>query len=276
MTEANDNRELKRARQACLNCRRKKARCSGEKPVCATCAKLKQQCAWDDSEEETRITAFSQENAKLSNNHLAARLAILESKFSLIHGNTFNDFLGLVPGQSQRAQGRLTRETQWESPSDITSQSFVDAGNGLEVEVTNLSDTFSTLPSKTIIQALIDAYFQYSHNQPYCYFHESTFRQKLDAGDIPEFLMFSILATAVRWSDHDFFLHRHADAIQSYANIAWKQIIAKYLSSQQTLDISMVQATAMLGVIEFTGLYPLNLCTIALTTTKLVLCSQHG
>ncbi|KAH7145982.1 hypothetical protein EDB81DRAFT_793972, partial [Dactylonectria macrodidyma] len=41
-------REAKRIRQACQNCRRKKTRYSGERPTCAFCARLKQACTYDD------------------------------------------------------------------------------------------------------------------------------------------------------------------------------------------------------------------------------------
>lgn len=36
----------KRIRQACLNCRKKKVRCTGEKPVCSFCLRLNQDCEY--------------------------------------------------------------------------------------------------------------------------------------------------------------------------------------------------------------------------------------
>ncbi|XP_014555252.1 hypothetical protein COCVIDRAFT_102958 [Bipolaris victoriae FI3] len=36
----------KRARQACENCRRKKSKCTGERPNCSCCARLQQQCVY--------------------------------------------------------------------------------------------------------------------------------------------------------------------------------------------------------------------------------------
>ncbi|KAM0267534.1 hypothetical protein ACHAPA_005823 [Fusarium lateritium] len=38
----------KRIRQACLNCRKKKVRCTGEKPVCSFCLRLKQDCEYTE------------------------------------------------------------------------------------------------------------------------------------------------------------------------------------------------------------------------------------
>ncbi|KAI9375493.1 hypothetical protein BJX61DRAFT_129432 [Aspergillus egyptiacus] len=41
-----EQRPLKRVRQACEPCRRKKSRCPGEKPVCSFCQRLGQQCVY--------------------------------------------------------------------------------------------------------------------------------------------------------------------------------------------------------------------------------------
>ncbi|KAJ5580401.1 hypothetical protein N7450_006702 [Penicillium hetheringtonii] len=51
MSTADDNYtvhkvSLKRTRQACGPCRRKKARCPGEKPVCSLCQRLGQHCTY--------------------------------------------------------------------------------------------------------------------------------------------------------------------------------------------------------------------------------------
>ncbi|RII08297.1 hypothetical protein CUC08_Gglean007706 [Alternaria sp. MG1] len=36
----------KRARQACENCRRKKSKCTGERPDCSCCVRLRQRCVY--------------------------------------------------------------------------------------------------------------------------------------------------------------------------------------------------------------------------------------
>ncbi|KAI9927103.1 hypothetical protein MW887_003486 [Aspergillus wentii] len=55
MASTGDERPVKRARQACEPCRRKKTRCSGERPICSYCERLGQQCVYatgDSGEEE--------------------------------------------------------------------------------------------------------------------------------------------------------------------------------------------------------------------------------
>ncbi|KAJ6100357.1 hypothetical protein N7467_001892 [Penicillium canescens] len=37
---------VRRIAQACINCRRKKARCTGERPKCSNCARLFQDCSY--------------------------------------------------------------------------------------------------------------------------------------------------------------------------------------------------------------------------------------
>lgn len=44
--DQNEDYPRKRVRQACLNCRKKKVRCSGEKPVCDLCGRLAQTCRY--------------------------------------------------------------------------------------------------------------------------------------------------------------------------------------------------------------------------------------
>lgn len=162
--DSSDRREPKRARQACLNCRRKKARCSGEKPVCAFCARLKQACEWDTASNETaskstpairRASGFTQDSA------LAARVALLEAKLSLLNdGSTLsastNPTTTTSPSGSQTQKPRKRRGLQTDA----------DVGDG-DVSARN----FSSLPSKAIFNHLIDAYFEYNHCQPYSYFH---------------------------------------------------------------------------------------------------------
>ncbi|KAL2847672.1 hypothetical protein BJX68DRAFT_109271 [Aspergillus pseudodeflectus] len=63
-----DQRPLKRVRQACEPCRRKKSRCPGEKPVCSFCERLGQQCV------------YAQPEAEMPAADIAKRLSSVEDK----------------------------------------------------------------------------------------------------------------------------------------------------------------------------------------------------
>ena len=49
----------KRIRQACLNCRKKKVRCGGEKPVCTFCSRLSQRCIYIEDGRSARRVSMS-------------------------------------------------------------------------------------------------------------------------------------------------------------------------------------------------------------------------
>ncbi|PLB40370.1 Zn(II)2Cys6 transcription factor domain-containing protein [Aspergillus candidus] len=71
MSAANDNYtihkvSLKRTRQACGPCRRKKARCPGEKPTCSLCQRLGQNCSYG-------LQALNRVGTRSSTSHGPAR-----------------------------------------------------------------------------------------------------------------------------------------------------------------------------------------------------------
>lgn len=246
---SHDRREPKRARQACLNCRRKKARCSGEKPVCAFCARLNQTCEWDSPSSaelpSKPSSSFRRASSSTQDSGLAARVALLEAKLSLLNDEPTLSVPGAAAPSSaqtsrQQARGRLPRKR--EVPLDIEPPS----------STTPTSSDFSTLPDQEIFLHLIDTYFEHNHNQPYAYFHEASFRRSFEENELPEYLLLAFAATACRFSNHDFFAERQLEAMTAYASSAWHRIYEDSFSYESQLEFSMVQATSMLAAIDFT------------------------
>jgi hypothetical protein len=101
---------------------------------------------------------------------------------------------------------------------------------------------------------MADVYFTSCHNQPYCFFLESSFRQRLSDGTLPDYLLMAFVATAVRYSSHAYFENRQSEARETYARMAWHVILKQVFSSEQGLDLQAVQATNLLAVIDFTGM----------------------
>jgi hypothetical protein len=108
------------------------------------------------------------------------------------------------------------------------------------------------LPSPVIL-ATVDVFFQYCHNQPYSFFHEENFRKRLSAGQIPDHLLYAVLATAIRFSYHPFFEGRTNEAAVAYANRSWKSIVASCFLGGEGADIRTVQTITLLGIFDFTG-----------------------
>lgn len=101
--------------------------------------------------------------------------------------------------------------------------------------------------------AVIDAYFHYCHNQPYSFFHEENFRQRLRAQTIPKHLVLTVIAMAVRFCLHPYFAGRVHEASVDYANRAWKLIVSDCFTVGKVAEVSTVQTAALLGLFDFTG-----------------------
>lgn len=112
---------------------------------------------------------------------------------------------------------------------------------------------FTALPPEPVLQSLINCYFLHVYNQPYSYFSEESFRMKLAAGLIPKCLIFAILATAVRFSDHEYYIGRFREARETYAREAWLSVLHDHLISEDSPSLSVVQTTNTLAIIDFTG-----------------------
>lgn len=63
----------------------------------------------------------------------------------------------------------------------------------------------------------------------------------------------AFVATAARYSTHVYFENRQKEAIETYSKTAWHIVLQQVFSSEQGLDLHVVQATNLLAVIDFTG-----------------------
>lgn len=100
---------------------------------------------------------------------------------------------------------------------------------------------------------VIDAYFHYCHNQPYSFFHEDNFRERLSKHMIPKHLVLAVMSHAVRFCSHSYFWgHAHETSVE-YANRAWKLIVSDCFTVGRVAEVSTVQTVALLGLFDFTG-----------------------
>ncbi|SCV50269.1 uncharacterized protein FFB14_11358 [Fusarium fujikuroi] len=63
-------------KSACWECRKRKAKCNGQKPVCAGCSKYGRECVYDSDVRESRVKGLQQANQKLQDELAAAKLLI--------------------------------------------------------------------------------------------------------------------------------------------------------------------------------------------------------
>jgi hypothetical protein len=111
---------------------------------------------------------------------------------------------------------------------------------------------FTTAPPPAVMDHLIDAYFLHVHNQPYSYFHEQSFRERVNYGLVPKCLLFAILASALKFSDIEYFQGSIREATEAYAREAWLAILHEHLTVENNPTLQVAQASNILGVVDFT------------------------
>lgn len=109
------------------------------------------------------------------------------------------------------------------------------------------------LPFSVLLDT-VNVFFVYCHNQPYSFFHEGNFRQRLANDELPDHLLFAVLSSAIRFSTHPFFEGSLYEASITYANKSWKSIVASCFAANQVADIRTVQTITLLSIFDFTGL----------------------
>ncbi|EWY79436.1 hypothetical protein FOYG_17416 [Fusarium oxysporum NRRL 32931] len=63
-------------KSACLECRKRKAKCDGKKPVCVTCSRYDRECVYDSDIMESRLRGLKNANEKLEKELDAAKLLL--------------------------------------------------------------------------------------------------------------------------------------------------------------------------------------------------------
>ncbi|KAL3440365.1 hypothetical protein BJX65DRAFT_290640 [Aspergillus insuetus] len=214
-----EGRNLKRIRQACASCRRRKSRCSGERPVCLQCRRTRNCCVYEPysvTVAESRLP--SSVSSTSDNPELLQRISLIESRLAQL-------------GSSAAPPPRLSPES---SGSLAALPTFME-------------------PPQPILLSVIDAYFEHAHNQPYSYFHERTFRHKLLSSTLPRCLLFAVLAAAVRFSTDEFYAGRTLEASEIYAREAWLAVLRDELTSEDNPALHVVQTANILAVVDYTA-----------------------
>ncbi|KAL2870372.1 fungal specific transcription factor domain-containing protein [Aspergillus lucknowensis] len=101
-----------------------------------------------------------------------------------------------------------------------------------------------------IFREACDIFFRHYHNKPYTLFNPALFRHKAAHGQIPRYLQFALIATAVRFSSQAQWKQRKQKTIDGYAQCSWEMIMSSPDGLGDSSDVSVIQALALLAVID--------------------------
>jgi hypothetical protein len=206
-------KERKRLPLACIACRRKKIRCSGEKPACKHCLRSRIPCVY-----------------KITTRKAAPRtdyMAMLDKRLKRMEDRVIR----LIPKESQPAVPRAVVKPNFPAPpikatgkKRAASEAFGADGDlekwaksrhasksgesGLPGKDKDLEERglliegADSLPSKEIQQHLAEVYFDFVYGQSYPLLHKPSFLRRLAAGNVAPVLVLAVCAVSARFSNH--------------------------------------------------------------------------
>lgn len=260
-------KERKRLPLACIACRRKKIRCSGEKPACKHCFRSRVPCVYKVT---TRKAAPRTDYMAM----LDKRLKRMEERvIKIIPKDEERDMAGIgraavkppvaVSGarnvskaahkRKRSAEDAFSSEySQWTQP-DNQPTSFNDTAPSsrhrrARGENRLLIEGAEFLPPMEIQEHLSEVFFDCVYGQSYLLLHKPSFMRRLSSGTVPPVLILAVCAVSARFSTHPkvssepAFL-RGEDWANSAADIA--------LSRHDEPNITILTVLLLLGLHEF-------------------------
>ncbi|KAK7217827.1 hypothetical protein V2G26_005830 [Clonostachys chloroleuca] len=266
---------IRRIRQACTHCRHRKTKCSGEKPRCKNCQRVGRSCHYEpyshtqpsSTSSTSQATAFNSTKLPSSELHpeLLKRINQIESQLALLsdQGSANSSMNFVTLGRMSQSPPTLNSENPSINvvpgpPRASSSSPRRRLSQGATYKPEPNSDSpdavrFSTLPPHSVVQSLVDTYFQHAYNQPYSYFQEESFREKLAYGLLPKCLIFAVLASALRFSDNPYFKWAKQQATEAYAREAWLSVLNDHMTAENCPNVHVAQTTNILAIIDFTA-----------------------
>jgi hypothetical protein len=206
-------KERKRLPLACIACRRKKIRCSGEKPACKHCLRSRIPCVY-----------------KVTTRKAAPRtdyMAMLDKRLKRMEDRVIK----LIPKESQPAVPRAVVKPSLPTlPSKVagvgkkrgaeeafgpeldswaksrnaskTGDAVMPAKSQDAEERGLLIEGADALPSIEIQQHLAEVYFDFVYGQSYPLLHKPSFMRRLSAGNVAPVLVLAVCAVSARFSNH--------------------------------------------------------------------------
>ncbi|PLB53556.1 hypothetical protein P170DRAFT_435157 [Aspergillus steynii IBT 23096] len=235
---------VRRARQACGPCRRKKARCPGEKPTCSLCQRLGQRCSYgsqaasapgpatgsarrlEEPCDEGQPEGASSQRLQRIERRLDEMAGILQESLSRGRGLPGTDL------QSSRGSGRLETDGL---TGPFASQS----------EDRGVQGTFSLVD---FVKSQVEVYLLYFHDQPYCVFSKDWLLSR--ASSLPAEIAFPLVALTSRLSLHPRGIFAsNVPTAEYWAEKAWDTLSTQYRDSQ--MGLSFLQGTCLMAQVDF-------------------------
>ncbi|KAJ5294648.1 hypothetical protein PENANT_c006G06024 [Penicillium antarcticum] len=252
-------KERKRLPLACIACRRKKIRCSGEKPACKHCTRSRIPCVYKVTTRKaaprTDYMAMLDKRLKRMEDRVIKTIPKEETRDMASIGRSI--VKPSVSNQPTKAQKKRSADEAFEAEMDEWTrgdrrpphESFpmnreIKSGDGSGL----LTEGAEFLPSLEIQEHLAEVFFDCVYGQSYLLLHKPSFMRRLKAGSIPPVLILAVCAVSARFSTHPQ-LNSEPQFLrgENWANPA----AAIALSRHDEPNITILTVFLLLGLHEF-------------------------
>lgn len=256
-------KERKRLPLACIACRRKKIRCSGEKPACKHCFRSRIPCVYKVT---TRKAAPRTDYMAM----LDKRLKRMEERvIKAIPKDEPRDMANIgravvkptPPGQGPKAPKAAQKKRsadeafaaeleEWTRGPRTAAPDPIPLNRNIRQHDASglLTEGAEFLPPMEIQEHLAEVFFDCVYGQSYLLLHKPSFMRRLKAGTIPPVLILAVCAVSARFSTHPEVSSEPAFLRgENWANPA----AAIALSRHDEPNITILTVFLLLGLHEF-------------------------
>ena len=215
-------KERKRLPLACIACRRKKIRCSGEKPACKHCLRSRIPCVYKVTTRKaaprTDYMAMLDKRLKRMEERVIKIIPKDEQGVVTSTGRAVvKPPLPPAPPKSAGSSKKRVAEAAFEDELDewanakVTTTETKDEAHDTEREPLKVQESeeqnllqegADKLPSKELQEHLAEVFFDYIYGQSYPLLHKPSFMRKLAQRQVPPVLMLAVCAISARFSTH--------------------------------------------------------------------------
>ncbi|KAI0396908.1 fungal-specific transcription factor [Xylariaceae sp. FL0594] len=258
-------KERKRLPLACIACRRKKIRCSGEKPACKHCLRSRIPCVYKVTTRKaaprTDYMAMLDKRLKRMEDRIIKIVPKGEQDSSagtVVRGVVKPVLPGSLAQSKQSGKKRMADEAfgaeleHWARGSTRPRIDSSGRPSSLQVQEAEesklLFEGAESLPPKDLQEHLAEVFFDNIYGQAYHLLHKPSYIRKLKAGTLPPVLVLSVCAVSARFSTHPrFALTNNFIRGEEWAAPARDIVIRRY----EWPNITILTCLLLLGLHEF-------------------------
>lgn len=215
-------KERKRLPLACIACRRKKIRCSGEKPACKHCLRSRIPCVYKVTTRKAapRTDYMAMLDKRLKRMEDRVIRIIPKEEQGIVNSTGRSNVKPAIPSAPPKAGvGTKKRGAEQAFDEELDDWANTKAADPAKKQTaTEAAKTESTavdadehsllkegadrLPPKDLQQHLSEVFFDYVYGQSYHLLHKPSFMRKLAQEQVPPVLMLAVCAMSARFSNH--------------------------------------------------------------------------